>query len=328
MNDRLRVLTWHVHGNYLYYLTQADCDFYIPYDGDTPPDIASFPFGDNVHQVPSEKVKNMDLDVILYQSQKNYLEDQYEILSPVQRMLPKVYVEHDPPREHPTDTTHIVNDKHVLLVHVTHFNDLMWNSQMTPTTVIDHGVKVPANVTYSGELAKGIVVINNIQKRGRRLGFDIFERLRKEVPLDIIGMGSKEIGGLGEVPPMEVPSVISRYRFFLNPIRYTSLGLSVLEAMTVGLPIVGLATTELVTVIQNNVNGFLATDPVKLVPFIKKLLSDRSLAAEIGREARKTALERFTIKRFARDWEDIFHAMVRENRQEIRQFIQPLGGIL
>ncbi|RPJ39612.1 MAG: glycosyltransferase family 1 protein, partial [Chloroflexi bacterium] len=27
---RKRVLTWHVHGNYLYYLTQAPHDFFLP----------------------------------------------------------------------------------------------------------------------------------------------------------------------------------------------------------------------------------------------------------------------------------------------------------
>jgi hypothetical protein len=28
--QRIKVLTWHVHSSYLLYLTQADCDFYLP----------------------------------------------------------------------------------------------------------------------------------------------------------------------------------------------------------------------------------------------------------------------------------------------------------
>ena len=28
--ERPKVLTWHIHGTYLYYLTQANCDFYLP----------------------------------------------------------------------------------------------------------------------------------------------------------------------------------------------------------------------------------------------------------------------------------------------------------
>lgn len=30
--SRLRILTWHVHGNYLYYLTQAPHEFYLVAD--------------------------------------------------------------------------------------------------------------------------------------------------------------------------------------------------------------------------------------------------------------------------------------------------------
>jgi len=41
-------------------------------------------------------------------------------------------------------------------------------------------------------------------------------------------------------------------RFFFNPIRYTSLGLAVCEAMMVGMPIIGLATTEMATTVQND----------------------------------------------------------------------------
>lgn len=208
---RPKVFTWHVHGSYLYYLTQAEADFYIPYQENREAyggRAGNFPWGDNVIQVPVNEVKKLDLDVIIYQSKKNYLEDQYDTLSETQRQLPKIYIEHDPPREVPTDTKHVVDDKETLLVHVTHFNELMWDNNLTPTVVIDHGVKVPAEITYKGTLPKGIVVINNLQKRGRRLGLDVFEKVRQEVPLDLVGMGAKELGGFGEIPHEELPEFI------------------------------------------------------------------------------------------------------------------------
>ena len=55
------------------------------------------------------------------------------------------------------------------------------------------------------------------------------------------------------------------YRFVFNPIRYTSLGLAVLEAMMIGIPIVGLATTEMVTVVENGVSGYLDTNVDNLI---------------------------------------------------------------
>src|SRR5690606_22183210 len=98
---------------------------------------------------------------------------------------------------------------------------------------------------YTGKYEKGIVVINNLNERGRRLGLDIFLRAREHVPLDLIGMDTKKIGGLGEILHPQLSDFIKDYRFMFNPIRYTSLGLAVIEAMMVGLPVVGLATTEL-----------------------------------------------------------------------------------
>ncbi len=327
---RPRVFTWHVHGAYLYYLTQANCDFYLPVRGDGAAGYGgragAYPWGDNVHEVPVEAVRDTEFDVILFQSRPHYERDQYDLFSPAQHRLPKVYLEHDPPREHPTDTRHVTADTDVLLVHCTAFNRLMWDAGATPTTVIDHGVVAP-RARYTGELDRGIVVINNLGPRGRRLGADIFDYVRQYVPLDLVGMGSKELGGLGEVPHDELPELVAQYRFFFNPIRYTSLGLAIIEAMMVGLPVVGLQTTELVTVIESGVNGYLALDPDALIAHMKTLLDRPDLAHQLGANAQATAQRRFSIERFARDWEALFAAVMqgRMPGQPFAQVAAPVG---
>lgn len=306
----LRILTWHIHGSYLYYLTQANHEFYLPIKPDRPEGYGGrsgvFSWSDNVHNVPAEEVKNLQIDCILFQSQKNYLEDQYEILSESQRRLPRIYLEHDPPQEHPTNTRHVVDDSDVLLVHVTAFNQLMWDSNRTSTCVIEHGVMVPDGVQCTGELERGLVVVNGLRSRGRRLGADVFERVRSCVPLDLIGMGSEQLGGLGEVRHDQLPAFASRYRFFFNPIRYTSLGLAVCEAMMVGLPIVGLATTEMVTVIENGVSGYVDTDVDMLVEAMRELLHNPAKARILSAGARAKARSRFNIQRFTCDWDNAF----------------------
>ena len=302
-----RVLTWHVHGAYLYYLTQARCEFILPVREDRSAGyggrVGDHPWGANVREVPWDRIPFEEIDVVLCQSRTNYLEDRHEILSEEQLELPCVYIEHDPPREQPTDTRHLLDDPKALLVHVTHFNDLMWDSNRTPTKVIEHGVVIPESVSYSGELERGLVVINQLEKRGRRLGADIFLRARESLPLDLIGMEADTLGGLGEVPHSQLPEFASHYRFFFNPIRYTSLGLAVCEAMAAGVPVVALATTEMATVIENGVNGYADTDLEKLVDHMNRLLDDPGLARRLGEGARRTARERFGIERFARDWE-------------------------
>ena len=323
---KLRVLTWHIHGSYLYYLTQTDCVFYLPYKEGSAEEgyggrTRSFPWGDNVINVPSEKVKEIEFDCILFQSKKNYLQDQFEILTAEQRALPKIYLEHDPPRESPTNTKHVVDDPEVLLIHVTYFNELMWDNNRTPTKVIEHGIMVDEKVSYSGEIKKGIVVINGIVKRGRRLGLDIFEKVRKEIPLEIVGMGSEEVSGLGEINNRELPAFIAQYRFFFNPIRYTSLGLSVCEAMMTGVPIIGLATTEMSVTIKNNYSGFIDTNVNALIQKMEMLLNDREKAKELGEGAKETAQEKFNIARFKKDWLETFIAVNKQKNNFSNQFI-------
>ncbi len=308
---RLRVLTWHVHGAYLYYLAHAPHDFYVPVKpGRPPPHIGvppgGYPWPENVREVPADEVRRLELDCVLSQTTDNYLHHREELLSAEQLRLPRIHVEHDPPLAHPTDTKHPVDDADALLVHVTPFNALMWDSGRTPTRVIEHGVAVPDGVRYSGELERGIVVVNNLGRRGRRVGPDVFEHARESVPLDVVGLDAEDLGGLGEVPHDELPAFAARYRFFFNPIRYTSLGLAACEAMMQGMPVVALATTEMSTVVENGVSGWIDTNVDALVERMQALLDDPGEARRLGEGARRVAQKRFSIDRFTRDWDRAF----------------------
>lgn len=306
---RLKILTWHTHGSYLLYLTQAPHDFYVLSRPGHPPGYAGrsghLPWGANVHDLPVSEARRARFDLIVFQDDPQYLDDQYELLTPAQRRLPKIYLEHDPPREHPVDSRHPAAGRDVLLVHVTHFNRLMWDNGPAPTRVIEHGVIDPGYL-WTGELERGLIVVNNIARRGRRLGFDVYEELSRQVPLDLVGMGAQEAGGLGEVLHRDLPAFAARYRCLLNPIRYTSLGLAVIEAMMVGLPVVALATTEMASVVKDGLNGFASTDPAVVLSRMEVLLKDKELAGALGLEARRTALARFGIERFVADWNAAF----------------------
>jgi hypothetical protein len=304
-SPRLSILTWHVHGNYLYYLTQVPHEFYLVVDDERSQHrtgrSGTLPWGLNVHEVHVDRVRDVDFDVILFQSRHEW-ETRDRVLSAAQLRLPCIYLEHDPPQEHPTDTLHWAAEPNVLLVHVTAFNALMWNSGRAQTRVIDHGVLPLADARYNGRRECGIVVVNNLDLRGRRLGHDVYQAVSLQVPLTLVGMGSERIGGEGEVANDALPEFMADFRFFFNPIRYTSLGLAVIEAMMVGLPIVGLATTEMVTVIRNGENGWLDTRPERLVDVMRRLLADPAEAQRWGEAARQTAVERFGIERFVADW--------------------------
>ena len=312
MPRRLRILTWHVHGNYLYNLTQVPHDFYLVTDQEGSPGrvgrVGALPWGPNVHEAPVERIEDMEFDVVLYQHRVGWESDRPRWLSTAQQNLPRIYLEHDPPQQHPTNERHWVQDRGAVLVHCTHFNALMWDAGETPMRVIEHGVKPLAEERWHGAKAQGLVVINQLGRRGRRLGSDLYLSLRNEVPLTLAGMDSAALpGGIGEVSQLELPRLMASHRFFFHPVRYTSLGLALIEAMLVGQPIVGLATTELATLIRSGNEGFVDNRPAALVDAMQQLLRDPGLAQEWGARGRALAQRRFGIDRFVADWMQLFH---------------------
>jgi glycosyltransferase involved in cell wall biosynthesis len=311
---RLKILIWHIHGSYLNNLARIDHDWYLPvkpdprhgYGGRGP----TFDVPDYVREVPAEQVRDLDLDLVIFQTPKNYFEDQHEILSPRQRMLPKIYLEHNTPKPDAVNTRHPIDDPEVLIVHVTRYNQLMWDNGDTPNVVIDHSVAIDPTAVYTGALPKGIMVANGIHRRPRIAGYDLFLQARERVPLDAAGMETELFGGLGDIPYRDLHKRVAEYRFLFSPMRYTSLPLAVIEGMTIGMPIVCLATTELPTVIQNGVHGYISCDLEELIDGMRRLIEDPSEARRLGANARAVARERFALDRFIRDWNAAFERVL------------------
>src|SRR5213078_5080171 len=99
----------------------------------------------------------------------------------------------------------------------------------------------------------------------RIAGYDIFLQTRQAIPLDVAGMETEQFGGLGDIPYRDLHRRVARYRFLFSPMRYTSLPLAVIEAMTIGMPVVALATTELPSVIESGVTGYLSCELDQLI---------------------------------------------------------------
>lgn len=307
---RLKILIWHIHGSYLNTLARIDHDWYLPVKSGRPEGYGgrgrTFVLPDYVCEVPAELVRDLKLDLVIYQTPKNYFEDAFEILSPEQRLLPKIYLEHNTPKPSAVDTHHPIDDPNVLLVHVTHYNQLMWDNGRTPTMVIEHSVAIDPSIRYSGHLEQGIAIINGMQMRPRIAGHDIFLQARQTVPLQAVGMETEHFGGFGDVPYRDLHRLVADYRFLFSPIRYTSLPLAVIEAMTIGMPVVALATTELPAVIENGETGYVSCNINELIKNMRSLLADRGEAYRLGTNARALARERFGLDRFIRDWNRAF----------------------
>jgi hypothetical protein len=313
----MRILTWHVHGAYLRSLLHVEHEWLIPVRSGRPSQFAGLPsdgppWPANAREIAAQDVPATPVDVVLFQHRDQWRQ-RADLLSAEQLAGPLVVLEHDPPfAGSPTDTRHPVADDPepgVTLVHVTPYNALMWDAGDLPTATIEHGVP-DLGPRWTGELKRGITVVNHLERRGRRLGADVFARAAARVPLDLVGMGAPR-----ELAPQDLPAVEARYRFLFNPIRYTSLGMAVCEAMMLGMPVVALATTEHAVAVRDGVCGYASTDVDELVERMRELLADRALAARLGEGARARALERYGIERFAAAWTDLLETAAARPRR-------------
>lgn len=307
---RLKILIWHIHGSYLNTLARIEHDWYLPVKPGRPEGYLgrgpTFDIPAYVREVEAEEVRQLDLDLVIYQTPQNYFEDGPAILSERQRRLPSIYLEHNTPKPDAALTRHPMAEKDVLLAHVTQFNRLMWDNGDAPTVVIEHSVAIAPDARYTGQLARAITVVNGPQKRPRIAGLDIYRQAAQSVPLDIAGMQTEELGGLGDIPYRDLHRRVGAYRLLFSPMRYTSLPLAVVEAMTLGMPVVALATTELPTMIENGVTGYVSCDVAYLIEAMRHLLSHPAEARRMGERAQAVAHERFGLERFARDWNAAF----------------------
>ncbi len=306
----MRILLWHVHGSWATAFVHGDHDHVVPVLPDRGPDgrgrAQTFAWPERVQELAPEEIAETDFDVVILQRphELEHLAEEWLGGRCPGRDIPAVYVEHNAPQGRIAEMRHPAADRDDLtLVHVTHFNDLFWDAGSTPTRVIDHGIVDPGE-RYTGELPRTAVVINEARRRARVTGTDLLDRFAQAAPVDVFGMDAGSIGGIEDLPQDALHDEMARRRVYLHPIRWTSLGLSLLEAMHLGMPVVALGTTEAYEAVPAEA-GVVSTDVDRLAEAVRRFVADEEEARERGAAARAVALERYGLGRFLADWDEL-----------------------
>ena len=303
----MRMLLWHVHGSWTTAFVQGEHEYVVPVLPDRGPDgrgrAETYEWPASVTEATPEELRELDFDVVVLQRPhelEHLCEDR--LGRRPGRDVPCVYVEHNAPQGPIAEMRHPAADRDDLLVaHVTHFNELFWDCGHTPTIVIEHGIVDPG-YRYTGELAHQAIVINEARRRGRVTGTDLLPRFAEAAPIDLFGIDAGSLGGFEDVPQALMHDELARRRVYTHPIRWTSLGLSLLEAMHLGMPVVALATTEAIEAVPAAA-GVLSTNVDVLVEAVRAYVAEPERAAADGLRAREAVLARHGLERFVADWD-------------------------
>ena len=309
----MRVLLWHVHGSWTTAFVQGPHTYLVPVTPDRGPDgrgrARTYPWPASVQEVPLEELAAADVDVVVLQRPHEEALAQRWLGRRPGRDLPAVYVEHNAPQGRINDLRHPLADRaDVTLVHVTAFNDLFWDAGTTRRRVIEHGIVDPGP-RYTGELPHVAVVVNEPVRRARVTGTDLLPAFAAAAPLDVFGMGVRalpddHVSGrrFEDLPQARMHAELARRRVYVHPLRWTSLGLSLLEAMHLGMPVVALATTEAPVAVPEDA-GVVSTRVDDLLEAARRFVAEPEEAAACGKRGREAALRRYGLQRFLDDWD-------------------------
>jgi hypothetical protein len=303
----MRILIWHVHGSWTTAFVQGRHEYVVPVVPDRGADgrgrAQTWQWPPSVIERTPSELRDEPIDVVV-------LQRPVELQELAERWLgrrpgidvPAVYLEHNAPQGRINELRHPAADRPELtVVHVTHFNDLFWDTGTTPTRVIEHGIVDPG-YRYTGELPRAAVVLNEAGRRARVTGTDLLGRLADAVPIDLFGISAGVLGGIENLPQARLHDAMAQRRVYLHPVRWTSLGLSLIEAMFLGMPVVALATTEVPDAVPPEA-GVISTRLTTVRDAARRLIDDPEQARVMGKAAREAALARYGLARFLADWD-------------------------
>jgi hypothetical protein len=310
----MRILHWHVHAAWTTSFVAGPHTVLLPVLPGRGPDgrgrAQTYPWPANAVEITPDELGATRIDAVVLQRPEELDLCEYWTGRRPGRDVPAVFVEHNAPQGRIAGMRHrLARQDAIPIIHVTHFNALFWDCGAAPTRVIEHGVIDPGE-RYTGELPRAAVVINEARRRGRVTGTDLLPRFAEAAPLDLFGIDSTSTPwGVEDLPWTDLHAELARRRVYLHPVRWTSLGLSLLEAMHLGMPVVALATTEVQEAVPEAA-GVVSNRIDVLQKALRTLVDDPDEARERGRAARAAARERYSIERFTADWDALLGELV------------------
>jgi glycosyltransferase involved in cell wall biosynthesis len=311
----MRILIWHVHGSWLTAFLQGRHTYLLPTVPDRGPDglgrARTWDWPGSAVEVAPEAIRQAKPDIVVLQrpEELDLLERWTGLRAGID--LPAVYVEHNTPRGDVEEWRHpLAEQSRIPIVHVTRFNQAVWDCGRARTREIEHGVLDPGAL-WTGDLERLCMSINDPTDRWRVAGLDVAARVARELPTDVYGMNVELLaqkepafaeGRHADLTQAQLHQQMARHRAYLHTYRWTSLGLSLLEAMVLGSPVLVLAATAAPFAVPASA-GLVTSDVDVLLATARRWMADHEEAAEHGRAARRAVLRNHGIDRFLGEWD-------------------------
>lgn len=103
---------------------------------------------------------------------------------------------------------------------------------------------------------------------------------------------------MGRVPPKEIPNILRTFDIFCVTSYRESFGVSLIEAMATGLPVVATRTVGFSEIIENEKDGLLVEvgNPSQVAEALKKIILNKDEAKKLGIRAREKVIYKYEFE--------------------------------
>ena len=177
--------------------------------------------------------------------------------------------------------------------------------------IIEPGVDSDDYYGHKGKIPEALTVSNQFKVRGEILGYVVHGAILSQHPCEIVGYNP----GLPDSKPAknwdELKRKYQQYRVYLFTAQEEyedGYNLAMLEAMVTGMPIISYKNDT--SPVKDGVQGYISDDIYYLRERMEYLLENREAAIELGRAARKTAVEKFGISQYIEEWKKLISDII------------------
>lgn len=310
--DKLNILTCPTHERYESNLCQTGHNFYSitqPGIKDWTVTYAGKPDNYTIIDLTKQLLPSyIKFDLVLSQNKFG----QYGLLAPLAHKMgiPLISLEHTlPPDSWSQQELQRCKDmKGDVNVFISRYSEEKWG--FDNEVVIHHGIDTELFSPDLGNAERDktiLSVVNDWVNRDWCCGFKLWQQTVQGLP--VLPVGDTE--GLSK-PSKDVYELVEYYknnRIFYNTSLISPIPTSLLEAMSCGCACVTTENCMIPEFIQHEQNGLMSSDPKKLREYLEFLLDDKNKnkATKMGKEARKTIKNRFSLSSFINNWNKLFN---------------------